>query len=75
MWREPYLETCCRSALHRVILAGTSGRPASIGDAPCLDRLASIGLVIKHGDDRYHQTREGTARHTLEVLNGGPGED
>ncbi len=27
MWNEPYLETCCRSALHRVVLTGPVGPP------------------------------------------------
>jgi hypothetical protein len=28
MWNQPYLETCCRSAIHRMILCGDMGRAA-----------------------------------------------
>ncbi|KAA5612494.1 helix-turn-helix domain-containing protein [Rhodovastum atsumiense] len=68
MWNEPYLETCCRSALHRVSLCGAVGRPAGLKDGPCLERLAGMGLVRRRGDGRYELTPSGTARHASEVL-------
>jgi hypothetical protein len=71
MWQEPYLETCCRSALHRVVLAAQAGRPASLKDAPCLARLAGMGLVAARDDGRFAVTDAGEARHRTEVL--GPG--
>ena len=47
MWNEPYLETCCRSALHRLLLCESAGRPdhteADLKDARCLDRLTELG--------------------------------
>jgi hypothetical protein len=67
MWHEPYLETCCRSALHRVILAGEAGRPAGLPDQPCLDRLAALGLVASVADGRLFVTLEGRARHETEI--------
>lgn len=68
MWNEPYLETCCRSALHRLMLAGTLGRPPGLKDGPCLNRLAGMGLARARADGRYELTAEGTARHAQEVL-------
>ena len=71
MFDEPYLETCCRSALHRVILAGESGRPGTEKDAPCLRRLAGMGLVaetVVADGERWHATEAGQARHASEVL-------
>jgi hypothetical protein len=68
MWREPYLETCCRSALHRVVLAGSSGRPAGLSDGPCLNRLCGMGLTSLQADGRYHLTQQGAARHDSEIL-------
>jgi len=67
MWREPYLETCCRSALHRVILAGEAGRPAGLPDQPCLDRLTALGLVVSGANGRHFVTREGRMRHATEI--------
>ncbi len=67
MYDEPYLETCCRSALHRVVLAGGAGRPGTEKDAPCLARLASMGLVAEN-DGRWRATEAGRARHASEVL-------
>jgi hypothetical protein len=57
MWHEPYLETCCRSALHRLVLSGTAGRPAGLKDGPCLERLAGMGLARMRGDG--HGDRQG----------------
>ena len=53
MWNEPYLETCCRAALHRVVLSGGQGRPGGLKDGPCLARLADMGLVCEREDGRY----------------------
>jgi hypothetical protein len=84
MWCDPYLETCCRAALHRVLLAGATGRPVglpgrlpgglpgglpgALKDAPCLDRLAMMGLVAAQDDQRYRATPAGVARHRHEIL-------
>ncbi len=68
MWTEPYLETCCRSALHRLSLAGTAGRPAGLKDGPCLERLAGMGFVRTRADGCYELTPAGIARHAREIL-------
>ncbi len=68
MWNQPYLETCCRAALHRLVLSGDGGRPGGLKDGPCLVRLAGMGLVCERADGRYGLTRDGTARHASEVL-------
>ncbi|GCD74316.1 hypothetical protein NBRC3299_0608 [Acetobacter pasteurianus NBRC 3299] len=68
MWNEPYLETCCRAALHRLCLAGEVGRPTGMKDDPCLTRLAGKGLARQNGQGRFFITDEGTARHASEVL-------
>lgn len=68
MWNEPYLQTCCRSALHRLYLAGSGGRPAGLKDDPCLERLERMGLVERTPQGRFVATDAGLARHTLEVL-------
>ena len=67
MWNEPYLETCCRSALHRVTLSGDSGRPDGMKDGPCLHRLASMGFVCARPDGRFAATDAGRARHATEL--------
>jgi hypothetical protein len=67
MWNEPYLETCCRSALHRLILAGPAGRPAGLKDGPCLERLEGDGFAQARADGRYEPTADGVARHGSEV--------
>ncbi len=67
-WDEPYLETCCRAALHRLHLAGAAGRPAGLKDGPCLERLVGMGLVATRPDGRLSITRNGVARHASEVL-------
>jgi hypothetical protein len=71
MWNEPYLETCCRSALHRLSLTGTTGRPAGLKDGRCLDRLAGMGLARLRADGRYEATTEGLSRHDREILRHG----
>jgi hypothetical protein len=70
MWRESYLETCCRSALHRVALSSSLGRPGGFKDGPCLSRLASLGLVEQRADERYVLTEAGRERHLSEILKG-----
>lgn len=67
MWNEPYLETCCRSALHRVTLCGDSGRPDGMKDGPCLHRLATMGFVRERDDARFVATEAGVARHETEI--------
>ena len=67
MWNEPYLETCCRSALHRLTLVDAAGRPAGLKDGPCLERLAGMGLAVE-AEGRFHITEAGRARHGSEVL-------
>jgi len=68
MWNEPYLETCCRSALHRLSLAGAAGRPGGLKDGPCLERLTGKGLVCTRADGRFELTDAGRARHARDVL-------
>ncbi|GBQ25245.1 hypothetical protein AA0472_1694 [Acetobacter estunensis NRIC 0472] len=68
MWNEPYLETCCRSALHRLRLSGAHGRPQGLVDEPCLERLEKRGFACTEEDGRFHITPEGEARHRSEVL-------
>jgi hypothetical protein len=68
MWDEPYLETCCRAALHRLTLVGPPGRPDGLKDGPCLERLAGLGLARQRPDGRYDPTAEGTTRHAVEIL-------
>jgi len=66
MWNEPYLETCCRSALHRLWLVGGAGRPQGFKDQPCLLRLTDMGLATRQ-DDRFFITDAGRARHRQEI--------
>jgi len=68
MWDEPYLETCCRSALHRLVLCGSVGRPPGLKDGPCLRRLTDMGFAGERADGRYAITEAGTARHDREIL-------
>ncbi len=68
MWNEPYLETCCRAALHRLILAGEVGRPPGLKDGPCLERLAGDGFAQARADGRYEPTPGGVARHASEII-------
>jgi hypothetical protein len=67
MWNEPYLETCCRSALHRLMLSGRIGRPSGLKDGRCLERLAGMGLTRVRADGRFELTDEGVARHAVDV--------
>ena len=68
MWNQPYLETCCRSALHRLALCGSAGRPATEKDRPCLERLATMDLAQSGADGRFRLTLAGLARHQKEIL-------
>lgn len=63
MWTEPYLEPCCRSALHRLVLAGPLGRPTGLKDGPCLDRLTGMGLAERKWDGRVEITEAGLGAH------------
>ena len=67
MWDQPYLETCCRSALHRLVLCEPTGRPAGLKDGPCLERLTGMGLARARADGRFEITHAGLARHAIEV--------
>jgi hypothetical protein len=67
MWKQPYLETCCRSALHRLVLAGDAGRPPALKDGGCLERLAAMGLAAPRADGRYTLTEAGVERHAREI--------
>ena len=67
MWDEPYLETCCRSALHRLTLVDAAGRPGGLKDGPCLERLAGMGLAAERGG-RFHITDAGWERHRSEIM-------
>ena len=68
MYDEPYLETCCRSALHRLTLVGPNGRPPGLKDGPCLVRLTGMGLACERADGRYAITPAGETRHAAEIL-------
>lgn len=68
MWNEPYLETCCRSALNRLRIAGRLGRPPGLKDGPCLLRLSAMGLARERPDGRFEVTPAGLARHASEIL-------
>jgi len=66
MWSEPYLETCCRSALHRLVLSCRHGRPKGLKDGPCLERLATMGFA-RSESRRYFICDLGLARHASEI--------
>jgi hypothetical protein len=68
MWNQPYLETCCRSALHRLHLSGATGRPPDLPDGACLARIAAMGLCDRRADGRFAINAEGIRRHESEVL-------
>jgi hypothetical protein len=72
VWNEPYLETCCRSALHRVALSGAAGRPPGLKDGRCLERLCAMGFVRRRADGRWGLTEAGAARHGAEILHVSP---
>ncbi|TQF77723.1 hypothetical protein FK498_11445 [Elioraea sp. Yellowstone] len=68
MWNEPYLETCCRSALNRLRIARALGRPPGLKDGPCLARLAGMGFCRERPDGRFEITEAGIDRHRTEIL-------
>lgn len=68
MWDEPYLETCCRAALHRLTLVGAIGRPEGLADQPCLLRLQGMALAARREDVRFVATSAGVARHARDIL-------
>ncbi|PYD72320.1 hypothetical protein [Novacetimonas hansenii] len=68
MWDQPYLETCCRSALHRLSLSKQAGRPAGLPDTPCLERLAGMGLALQRDDGRFVISATGIKRHCSEIM-------
>jgi hypothetical protein len=72
MWNEPYLETCCRSALNRLVIARAIGRPPGLKDGPCLARLAGQGLAAERADGRFVATPAGVQRHASEILKARP---
>ncbi len=74
MWDEPYLESCCRSALHRLWLVGAHGRPAGLKDGPCLQRLAGMRLA-QQTQGRFVITEVGRARHGAEIMRRATGRD
>ncbi len=67
MYDQPYLETCCRSALHRLKLSGSAARPPGLKDGQCLERLAAMGFATARPDGRFIITEAGTARHATEI--------
>ncbi|MFC0385240.1 hypothetical protein [Muricoccus vinaceus] len=67
-WNEPYLETCCRSALHRLFLTHGGTRPAGLPDEACLRRLSGMGMAAEVPPGRFAMTEAGSARHAAEVL-------
>lgn len=70
MWNEPYLETCCRSALHRLMLSGSTGRPTGLKDGPCLMRLAAMGFAENQPNGRFAITGAGVLLHEQVIAHG-----
>ncbi len=68
MWNQPYLETCCRAALHRLVLTADEGRPPALKDGPCLIRISVMGLAVQRDDGRYITTAAGLERHATEIM-------
>jgi len=66
-WDQPYLETCCRSALHRAWLARADGRPEDGIDAGCLRRLRAMGLIAAEQAGRLIPSAAGLIRHAEEI--------
>lgn len=67
-WDQPYLETCCRSALHRLFLAGGTGRPETSLDTGCLRRLETLGCARLAPHLGFVITEAGLTRHRRDVL-------
>jgi hypothetical protein len=68
VWDQPYLETCCRAALHRLHLCGPAGRPSGLMDDPCQRRLAAMGLCRLAADGGFTITEAGRRRHATDIL-------
>ncbi len=68
MWNQPYLETCCRAALHRLFLTRGGTRPAGVPDEACLRRLCGMGFAAETAPGAFGMTEAGAARHAAEVL-------
>lgn len=68
LWSEPYLETCCRSAMHRLVQADGIGRPPGLKDGPCLQRLAAQRFALGRPDGRFEITPMGRLRHASEIM-------
>lgn len=71
MWNQPYLETCCRAALHRLVLSADDGRPPALKDGPCLLRIEGMGLAASRPDGRFAATTAGRERHASEIMRAG----
>ena len=67
MYDRPYMETCCRSALHRLLLCEAAGRPPGLKDGPCLERLEAMGFARRRPDGRFEITAAGHDRHGTEI--------
>jgi hypothetical protein len=67
MWNQPYLETCCRATLHRLILCGAAGRPTETKDGRCLLRLAGMGLACRREDGGFEITPAGRELHATGI--------
>ena len=67
-YHQPYLETCCRSALHRLKRAAEAGRPDGLTDGGCLRRLETLGLAAPRADGRWTMTERGLAQHAQDAL-------
>jgi len=68
VWDQPYLETCCRAALHRLYLCGPAGRPSGLMDDPCQRRLAAMALCRHTSDGGFTITEAGRHRHATDIL-------
>jgi hypothetical protein len=68
VWDQPYLETCCRAALHRLHLCGAAGRPSGLMDDPCQRRLATMGLCRSDARGGFTITEAGQRRHAIDIL-------
>ncbi|HEX4365540.1 MAG TPA: hypothetical protein VH023_01860 [Rhodopila sp.] len=68
VWDQPYLETCCRAALHRLYLCGPAGRPSGLMDDPCQRRLAAMGLCRHGANGGFVITEAGQHRHATDIL-------
>ncbi|WP_254073440.1 hypothetical protein [Acidisphaera sp. S103] len=68
VWDQPYLETCCRAALHRLYLCGPAGRPSGLMDDPCQRRLAAMGLCCQAPNGGFIITEAGRQRHATDIL-------